>query len=236
MIPVFFSCEHATCAVPEPWRELFRGHEEAVVSAEGWEPGALNLAQGFSINFRTPLAHGEVTRLLIDLEKDGDARWSRVSSPLTDAQKAKLCDRHLRPFRDAVHSKIKEALRRESLVVHVLIRVGLAEEGVVSLETVDGDLMAGRVANSWAQELRSGDESMPASAVCVPSVSAVGMSLREEFGVEHLAVVVLRVSQSYFLESRPWRWPRAKKRLIESLEVTIKALIPAPECSSSAGD
>ena len=67
MTAFLFSCDHATCAVPEPYREIFRGSEEVVASTEGWEPGSLNLAQGFAMKFRTPLVHGDVTRLLIDL-------------------------------------------------------------------------------------------------------------------------------------------------------------------------
>ena len=74
MTAFLFSCEHATCAVPEAYRELFHGAEDAVHSTEGWEPGSLNLAQAFSMKFRTPLVHGDVTRLLIDLEKDSDER------------------------------------------------------------------------------------------------------------------------------------------------------------------
>ena len=100
MVPLFFSCENATCAVPEAWRELFRGSEELVMSPEGWEPGALNLAQGFAMKFRTPLVHGDVTRLLIDLNAAGDERWSRFSRQLTDAQRVKLVERHETKFHD----------------------------------------------------------------------------------------------------------------------------------------
>jgi predicted N-formylglutamate amidohydrolase len=57
MIAYLISCDHATCAVPEPYREIFRGSEEVVSSKEGWEPGALNLAQGFAMKFSTPLVH-----------------------------------------------------------------------------------------------------------------------------------------------------------------------------------
>ena len=236
MIPAFFSCEHATCAVPEPWRELFRGHEEVVSSAEGWEPGALNLAQGFSIKFRTPLAHGDVTRLLINLEMTDDTQWSAISSTLTDIQKGKLRDRHQRPFREAVHHKITEALRRESLAVQVLIYVEKADVGEILVETVTGDDTAKRLANAWTEELRRGDERMSANALDVSALSAIGMSLRREFGAERLAVLVLRVSSSYFLEGQPWRWEKAKKRLIDSFFQTITGFTPAPECSSSAGD
>jgi hypothetical protein len=236
MTSVFFSCEHATCAVPEPWRELFRGHEEIVSSSEGWEPGALNLAQGFAIRFRTPLSHGDVTRLLIDLEAEGDAQWSRFSSQLTDVQKGKLRDRHQRTFQNSAHHNVAEALRREPFVVQVVVRVEDLGEGIVSIESMEGDETAGRIAGAWAAELKGGIDRMEADSVIVPSVSAIGRFLRQAFGDDRVAVITLRVSRSYFLDGRPWRWEKAKKRLIDSLASTLNGLTPAPECSSSAGD
>ena len=89
MTAFLFSCDNATCAVPEAYREIFRGSEEVVASTEGWEPGSLNLAQGFAMKFRTPLVHGDVTRLLIDFGNDGDARWSRFSLKLPETTRVK---------------------------------------------------------------------------------------------------------------------------------------------------
>ena len=77
MTALLFSCENATCAVPESYRNLFAEAEDVLTSSEGWEPGALNLGQAFAMKFGTPLAHGDVTRLLIDLEKHENDQWSR---------------------------------------------------------------------------------------------------------------------------------------------------------------
>jgi hypothetical protein len=233
MIPVFFSCEHATCAVPEPWRDLFRGHEETVASAEGWEPGALNLAQGFAIKFRTPLAHGDVTRLLIDLEATGDAKWSRFSSTLTDVQRGKLMDRHERPFREAVRSKVAEALRRGPLAVQVLVHAVAPEEGAVVIEVIEGDEFAGKLAAEWCRALGQGADPLNASVQRVAEVSSVGMSLRESHDSSKLALMVLRVSATFFLEGRPVRWEKAKKRLIDGLTEAVEVFNRVPESSSS---
>lgn len=236
MIPVFFSCEHATCAVPEPWRDLFRGHEEAVASPEGWEPGALNLAQGFAIKFRTPLAHGDVTRLLIDLEAEGEGKWSRFSSTLTDVQRGKLIDRHERPFREAVRSKVEEALRRGPLAAQILVHVGTVGDGEIVMEGVDGDEFAHSLASAWCRALSQGGDSLNASVHRVAKVSSVGMSLRETHSPSRLAVLTLRVSESFFLEGRPMRWEKAKKRLVDSLSEAAGGFSPSPESSSSAGE
>src|SRR6478735_2045366 len=135
MTAFLFSCDNATCAVPEAYREIFRGSEEVVGSTEGWEPGALNLAQGFAMKFRTPLVHGDVTRLLIDFAQDGDARWSRFSLKLPEATRGKVADRHERPYRLALNQRIAEDLRRHPALLHVMIHTDPATDGMVLLET-----------------------------------------------------------------------------------------------------
>ena len=110
MISYLFSCDNATCAVPEAYRELFLDSEEIVESGEGWEPGSLNLAQAFAMKFRTPLVHGDVTRLLIDFGKDGDERWSRFSMQLPEATRIKIAERHEKPYRLQIGQRIAEDL------------------------------------------------------------------------------------------------------------------------------
>jgi hypothetical protein len=46
---------------------------------------------------------------------------------------------------------------------------------------------------------------------------ALGRSLSDSFPAEQYAQVRLAVSQTYFLEGRPWRWETLKKFLLESL-------------------
>ena len=138
MTAFLFSCENATCAVPEAYREIFRGSEDVLTSKEGWEPGSLNLAQGFSMRFRTPLVHGDVTRLLIDLQKDGDERWSRFSLKLPEATRVKVADRHQRPFRAALNQRIAEDLRRHEALLHVELKVAVDRQ----LEVFAGNVAA----------------------------------------------------------------------------------------------
>ena len=55
MTSFLITCCHATCAIPDAQRELFKDYEDRVTSEEGWEPGALNLAQGLAMKLYTPL-------------------------------------------------------------------------------------------------------------------------------------------------------------------------------------
>ena len=215
MTAFLFSCDYATCAVPEAYREIFRGSEEVLTSKEGWEPGSLNLAQGFAMKFRTPLVHGDVTRLLIDFGQDGDARWSRFSLKLPEATRAKLVDRHERPYRTSLNQRIAEDLRRHEALLHVMIHTDPTTDGLVMLETPTGALLAEKYAAAWRNRLAAGD--LDVRHVRGAGENPLAVNLAKTFPAESYAQIRLSISQTFFLEGRPWRWETLKKFLLESL-------------------
>jgi hypothetical protein len=232
MTAFLFSCDYATCAVPEAYREIFRGSEDVLTSKEGWEPGSLNLAQGFAMKFRTPLVHGDVTRLLIDLGKDGDARWSRFSLKLPESTRVKVADRHERPYRLSLNQRIAEDLRRHEALLHVMIHTDPATDGLVMLETPAGALLAEKFAAAWRTKLAAGD--VDVRHVRGVGETALSESLSKDFPANQYAQVRLAVSQTFFLEGRPWRWETLKKFLLESLAVAAAEVkvVSAPEAPS----
>ena len=226
MTAFLFSCDYATCAVPEAYREIFRGSEDIVGSTEGWEPGALNLAQGFAMKFRTPLVHADVTRLLIDFQQDGDARWSRFSLKLPEATRVKVTDRHERPYRTMLNQRIAEDLRRHDALLHVMIHTDSGTDGLVVLETPPGAELAEKFASAWRSRLVGADVDVRQVRGAEPS--PLGVALTAKFPASQYAQVKLSVSQTFFLEGRPWRWETLKKLLLDSLvavgsEVAVSA-------------
>ena len=236
MTAFLFSCENATCAVPEAYREIFRGSEDVVASTEGWEPGSLNLGQGFAMKYRTPLVHGDVTRLLIDFEKDGDERWSRFSLKLPESTRAKVADRHERPFRTQLNQRIAEDLRRHSAVLHVMIHTDAATDGRVVLETPKGAMRAEKIAAAWRQRLHQ--DELDVRHFRNSACSALAEGLSREFPADQYAQIRLSVSQTFFLEGRPWRWETLKKLLLESLSLAVAdaGAVSGPESPSTAQD
>jgi hypothetical protein len=219
MIACLFSCEHATCAVPEAFRELFAGSEETVVSTKGWDPGALNLAQAFSMKFRTPLIHGDVTRLLIDLNEGGEERWSRFSKTLPEITRGKLVDRHEKPYRQAIDNRIREDLLRNDAVLHVMVHTEEGEAGLV-LETPDLSLGAD-FASKWRGRLQAdGVDVRVAQGTMDGDFVRV---LSEKHPADRYALIRLKVPQSYFLEGKPLRWETLKKFLINSLVQVVQS-------------
>jgi hypothetical protein len=218
--------------VPEAYREIFRGSEELVGSSSGWEPGSLNLAQGFAMRFRTPLVHGDVTRLLIDFENDGDARWSRFSLKLPETTRVKVVDRHERPYRTALRQRIAEDLRRHDALLHVMVHTDPKTDGLVLLETPVGAALAEKFSNAWRARLAAAD--LDVRQVKAVPINDLGAVLSAEFPPTQYAQVKLSVSQSFFLEGRPWRWETVKKVLLESLVMVGKeVLVSAPKSPST---
>jgi hypothetical protein len=222
MTVLLFSCEYATCAVPEAHRDVFRGAEDVVTSAAGWDPGALNLAQGFSIRFRTPLIHGQHARLLIDLDAEGAARWSRFSKRIPEAGRQKLVDREGLSYRSSLRQRIEEDLRRNPAVMHLMVRTVEAPEGKVVLETFAGPGLGESLAEAWHQ--RMFESGLDVSHRKKVIGSALAAELGGLFPPERYGLIRLKVAQSFFLEGRPLRWDVLKKVLFESLAaVTAEA-------------
>ena len=212
------SCANATCAVPEAFRELFRGSEDLVESSEGWEPGSLNLAQAFAMKFRTPLVHGDVTRLLIDLDQDGDLRWSRFSSQLPEATRLKLVDRHEKPFRNALSQRIAEDLRRHATVHHLMVHTDASSMGRVVLESFGSATLGEEFASDWCARLRNSDLDVTHRRTGEPGPLAAALLAEAPPG--KYVQIRLTVSQSFFLTGSPWRWETLKKHLLQSLQQT----------------
>ena len=90
-------------------------------------------------------------------------------------------------------------------------------------------------AKAWQARLKTGtllDVHHVRNAASVP----LGNALSLEFPAAQYAQIRLSVSQSFFLEGRPWRWEPLKKLLLDSLEQAVAdvELVSDPEFPSIA--
>ncbi len=204
------------------------------MSTRGWEPGSLALAQGFAMKFRTPLIHGDVTRLLIDLGQEGELRWSEFSSKLPEATRAKVVDRYERPFRNGLAQRITEDQRRHERVLHVTIHTDPLTNGLVMLETPTAAAVAEKFAGAWRNRIAA--EGVDVRHVCGSGSTPLGDSLSRRFPADRYARIRLTVSQTFFLEGRPLRWEPLKKLLVTTLATSAEEVTSAlsdPTCSAT---
>ncbi len=210
---VLVSCEYATCAVPGGQRSIFNGHEDELHSLAGWEPGALNLAQAFAMKCRTPLVHGEITRLLIDLEAGEDARWSDYSEKLTPQTRERFANRVWAGYRATLRQRIDEDLRRHDAVVHLLVHTGGIDPGRVNMRVPEHNHLAGEIATAWAAAAHQ--EHLDARMVAGDIPGSLIRELETASPVNRYAPIRLEVAGEYFLDGKPMRWEACKKSLIQ---------------------
>lgn len=220
MAAYLFSCSYATCTVPEAQKEIFKGSSEIVTSPKGWDPGALNLAQGFAMHYRTPLVHSEVTRLIIDVEQTGDAQWSKYSNKIPESSRARMSERIAGSFQNLLMSRIADDLQRHETCVHLMIHTHPGNPGSIQLDTHPTNIAGGSVADLWAQSLKSTDITVLSRDIEKPTPLA--RSLVSNHPPQNYAQIRLSVSQSFFLDSLPWCWTTLKKHLIGSLAPAVE--------------
>lgn len=120
---IVVTCEHASNQVPAHYRSLFAGHAKLLESHRGYDKGARELARGLARMLGAEAAFGQVSRLLVDLNRSltNPALLSRFSKVLSRDEKAALVDRYYRPFRDGVERRIAWHLAAGRSVVHLSV-------------------------------------------------------------------------------------------------------------------
>lgn len=211
------SCEPATCAVPEWHRDLFKGLDETL-AAEGWAPGSLNLAQAFATKLRTLLAHGDITKLLVDFScrRDDPARFSRFSKKLTEDQRGKLDERHHLAHLNLLKQRIREEQARWGSAIHLSIRTEESPDmPVIGLHHDPSRDIESTFVRKWMDALRTAAPDLRILTVADPNYG-LSAELRNEFPADFGSISVV-VARSSFLEGKPLRWDKLKKLLLDTL-------------------
>ncbi|MFK7849959.1 MAG: hypothetical protein AB8D78_03175 [Akkermansiaceae bacterium] len=217
MASFLITCCNATCAIPEAQRELFKGSEDLVTSPEGWEPGSLNLAQGLAMKLSTPLIHGDVTRLLINLEEVGDKQWSRFSKKIPEGSRSRLGDRHNQKFKHAIKGRLEEDFKRNDLIIHLDIHTAPIAEGKILFEYT-GDSSAKTFVEKVISSMPEKELDLEACSLTKPNGLTKWLLNEDHDG--SLGIIRITVSQTFFLKSIPLRWETVKKSLIKSIAST----------------
>lgn len=107
------SCEHGGKRVPPAYRHLFATARarRALAGHRGYDVGALDLATELAARLRVPLFAGEVTRLLVDLNRSSGHPhlFSEFSSRLDPERRRDVVARHYLPHRDRIAQAIDAA-------------------------------------------------------------------------------------------------------------------------------
>lgn len=118
---VVLSCEHASCAVPKSLCGVLT--KRALHSHRGFDAGALGAARLLARETRAPLHVGEVSRLVIDLNRSLHHRGLHAAAVRQQPSSVRdeLVSRYHAPFRDAVAASIRDAIGASGFALHVSV-------------------------------------------------------------------------------------------------------------------
>ncbi len=118
---VIVTCEHGGNRIPAPYRRLFRGQRALLASHRGYDHGALVMARDLARAFGAPLVASTVSRLLVDLNRSiGHPRLFSIATRAAPAsERARIVERHYRPYREKVQRLVEGSVARGNRVIHV---------------------------------------------------------------------------------------------------------------------
>jgi predicted N-formylglutamate amidohydrolase len=110
---IVITCEHATNRVPDDLAACFKPHRALLKTHRGYDIGALPIADHLAATLAAPLFVGEVSRLVVELNRSPDSAslFSVVTRDLAAAAKRAILDRYYTPWRAAVRDHIARALK-----------------------------------------------------------------------------------------------------------------------------
>lgn len=121
MFELVLSCEHASARVPEAYRKHFRGVETVLRSHEGFDLGALALAEALGRRFATPVSAAEVSRLVVDTNRSPNNPQviSRYLRGLDSRARVRLIAAYHTPHRQAVAARVAAGVAGGRRVLHI---------------------------------------------------------------------------------------------------------------------
>ncbi len=120
---VLVTCEHAVNRIPRPYAGCFTAARGELAAHEGLDLGALWAARRLARAFAAPIEIGEVSRLLVDLNRSFDhpRLFSKYSARLSDEDKEAVLERYYYPYRNRVEGWIRQRIAAGERVLHVSV-------------------------------------------------------------------------------------------------------------------
>ncbi|RMF37052.1 MAG: N-formylglutamate amidohydrolase [Planctomycetota bacterium] len=122
---LLLTCEHATCAIPAEYESYFRSRraQRDLRHHRGFDPGALDVAQFLSDRTGAPLICGEVSRLLVDLNRSPHAPdlFSTYLQRAGATIRARILERYYFPYRQRVETTVAQMIAERRTALHLSI-------------------------------------------------------------------------------------------------------------------
>ncbi|MFW7377673.1 MAG: N-formylglutamate amidohydrolase [Oligoflexus sp.] len=160
---LLLSCEHASNQIPVQYCHILPNDKKHLKSHRGYDPGAYTVAQAWQKISAAPLFVGEVSRLLVDLNRSLHHRhlWSKYAQLLSIEERQMILDRYYHTYRQSVEAELMKKLRQDRPVVHISVHSFTpimngerrsAQIGILYDPQRPGEL---KLARRWQKELKN---------------------------------------------------------------------------------
>lgn len=107
---LILSCEHFSNLVPEDYKGLFTNADNILKTHRAWDIGANILLKYLENTFGITPWKGEVTRLLVDLNRSIGHKnlYSEFTKVLSRSERTAILDSYYFPYRDSFESELEE--------------------------------------------------------------------------------------------------------------------------------
>jgi predicted N-formylglutamate amidohydrolase len=230
MAALVVTCEHGGNHIPEPYGDLFAGHQALLDSHRGFDAGALVMAQALAVAFGAPLLTATVSRLLVDLNRsvgNPSLHFESVGK-LSAATRQSILDQYYHPYRTRAKQLVMGAIARHGRVVHISShsftpeldgKVRKADVGLLYDPARPGELALCR---QWQAAFRA----------CAPELTVrrnypyagwedgLTTRLRKSLSADQYIGIELELNQKYVLLDGP-QWHTLCGKVIESLRTVL---------------
>lgn len=124
---LILSCEHASAYLPDEWQHLFASSlmtSDLNEAFKHFDPYAKELSIYLAQQFNCELVLGEISRLLIDLNKSAEQAHcfpQKMIEKLSDKDKNTLLERFYYPFRHQFEGLLETHIQNNQQVLHLSI-------------------------------------------------------------------------------------------------------------------
>jgi predicted N-formylglutamate amidohydrolase len=224
-VSALITAEHASNAVPPAYRRLFGGAESVLASHRAWDPGTRELAREMAQALGLSLLEGQVTRLLVDLNRSlGHPRHlSEFSRALSVADRSALIDCYWQPHWQGFADMVA---RLPGQVVHVACHSFTPVlDGKPRITDIGLLYDPARLPErDWCQNLKTAIiRQLPGLRVRMNypyrgTSNGLGQQHRRRFGADKLISMELEVNTALVESSA---WVRVRAGLVEALVSTL---------------
>jgi len=220
------TCEHGGNHVPPPYQALFEGHEDALESHRGHDPGALVLAHELAQALNAPLVSSTTSRLVVELNRSPG--HSKLFSEFMRQAPAEVREdalaRYYRPYRNEVEHLVAEALREGRRVVHISshsftpVMGGVTRNADIGLLYDPSREPERALCLRWAAALREHGPQWRVRRNYPYTGKSDGLctGLRRHFASECYVGIELEINQRFVLAGGP-EWPALRRAVVAAL-------------------